>query len=470
MAANLGDIVSTLTLDRRQFQTGMEAASKELGKVRGEITKMAAESAKGNAQAALSLVRLIEKEEELAATAKRAADIEKRAREGVLLHRREELHVLAMQEQAERKVTAAIRQRAFYVQRSRAGGGGMVGGGLGTGLAFGLSDAATAYQFGGARGASLGIANNLPMIGMGLADIGAKAAAAGGSMARFGGILSKFAGPAGMALSVILPLGAGLASYALDAKKAADATEDLEKSLAARAAGRERMDRIAAMGKGEGIGAQEGRVKDARGRLADIDAEIFTHRSAITRLRGAGGSEADVEQGQRALDAALAKRMGIAAEVAAEESALREGRAAMNLRRPRFDMGAFETPSAEQFIDHQAKQDSLFRRPGRQDAARIAALEGDSVGLALVNGLRRRLATLMGQGPQRGGPSLNLPELATRGNSIDRIIDIAKGKAEAAQEAREKRAEEQRGRMVKLLEDLIDAVEDQRGLKPAGIG
>jgi hypothetical protein len=88
MAANLGDIVSTLTLDRRQFQTGMEAASKELGKVRGEITKMAAESAKGNAQSALSLVRLIEKEEELAATAKRAADIEKRAREGVILHRR----------------------------------------------------------------------------------------------------------------------------------------------------------------------------------------------------------------------------------------------------------------------------------------------------------------------------------------------------------------------------------------------
>jgi hypothetical protein len=468
MAANLGDIVSTLTLDRRQFQTGMEAASKELGKVRGEITKMAAESAKGNAQSALSLVRLIEKEEELAATAKRAADIEKRAREGVLLHRREELHVLAMQEQAERKVTAAIQQRAFYVQRSRAGGGGgMAGGGLGTGLAFGLSDAATAYQFGGARSAALAISNNLPMIGMGLADIGAKAAAAGGSMARFGGILSKFAGPAGMALSVILPLGAGLASYALDAKKAADATETLAANLAAAAARREAGDRLAGLRKGEGLDSQKGRVADASGRLSDIDTEIFMLRTGITKLQGSdnAGLIADLE---RQLDAALSQRMGIAAEVETERRALREGQAGLANRRTPFD----GSPSAEQHAAaevRRAQQRLAPQRSAQAEAARAAMLEGDSVGLALVNGLRRRLNSLMGQGQARGGPSLNLPELATRGNSVDRIIDIAKGKAEAAQEARAKRAEEADNRKIRLLQDLIDAVQEQRGLKPAGL-
>ena len=128
--------------------------------------------------------------------------------------------------------------------------------------------------------------------------------------------------------------------------------------------------------------------------------------------------------------------------------------------------------------EHALKQDDLFFAPGRRELARIAGLEEQSIDAAarqgLLAGISQRLATLRKQRDDAGriGVSFNRPELATRGNAVDRIVDIANSKREQAQEAHRKKIEEAHSKEIELLEKLYEEVKNTEGngLKPARLG
>lgn len=101
--------------------------------------------------------------------------------------------------------------------------------------AYGVSDAVTAFQFNGLRGAAIAASNNLPQMGAALSQAGQRMAEAGGAAAKFGGILATIGGPAGLIASIALPLGAMLLPKLLETKseteKAAEAADKWAESL-----------------------------------------------------------------------------------------------------------------------------------------------------------------------------------------------------------------------------------------------
>jgi hypothetical protein len=203
-------------------------------------------------------------------------------------------HQLDRLARLEAALTARIAARAQMLDRARdryvaagtaanlAGGVGMSGGQMAlTAAAYGISDAATAAQFGGAKAAALSLANNLPMLGMGLADVGKGMAEAGGKAAGFGAALAKFAGPAGLVASVALPLGTLLIPKLTETeKKAKDAKKGLDEFADAFA----NIDRVSRDHERFRVGREEGKAGTGRQTGSALTTSIVAARRDLDRL------------------------------------------------------------------------------------------------------------------------------------------------------------------------------------------
>lgn len=476
--AEFGDVVTKLSLDKKQFETGLVSASRELGKVRKDINLASQQAAQGDQQAYLRLVSLVAQEEHLGLTAKRAADIEMRARHQVLGTRAQEIAQIKTQELAEKSLTATVQQRSMI--QSRGGGARGMGG---TGIAFGLQDAVAGYQYGGAQGVANSISNNLPQIGMEVSMMASRFAKAGSLVGRAAGGIARFAGPIGLLASVVLPVAtAGFKklynSLTENARVADGLSGRLEKTRAERA----KSDQLSDLRKGEG-GTLETVRKDAKELQKELDAVVLTHRALVLEVSGRAARDAfqsetqegdlrkqivESEKMMRDLNARIAAARGLESEGAAArrnkerekreaEQEQREGVSALNNR-----------------LDFDAKH-RMFRRQAEEkenaERLRIENVADSSMGRSVMAGLSGGLSRIQRQRESimRGGTSFERPETVSRESSMDKIIAMRGDKAERAAEKHRTEQLKKLDNQQKTLEQIRDAVRNQMPGRPARV-
>lgn len=476
-----GDIVVNVTTDKRQFTSGVASITKDLRKVQSDIAAATTQVAAGNRDAFGSLVQLIQKEEELGRQAKHAADIERLARMEVVSMRQTELHLLAQQEVAEREINRTLMQRTQLPVGVRGGGGTAARGGLGfSGLAFGLSDAATAAQFGGARGASLAIANNLPQIGAEVGAVAARFAQVGGTLGRIAGGVARLAGPLGLVASVGLPLATiGLTKLYEKLTEGARVMEGLDARLES---AREKVsadERLAQLRKGspDAIAAQK---EDAD----KLERELAATREARrTALRGvaiglkAGEFQSDTHKDDlfKQAEEATLKIRELERQVADARRLQQSGEAVRRrlTGEGREYMGQDATLGQRTEYGIRQARERAERRDGeRLEQQRLRDIEEESMRRSVLASLDSREGTLQRQreGLAQSRRSFNLPELATRGNSMDKQIEMAQAKREAAAESQRKMQIDRLDKMIEEIRRVRDAIGDGPTLKPARVG
>ncbi|MBA3313335.1 MAG: hypothetical protein H0T47_08610 [Planctomycetaceae bacterium] len=484
--AGFGDIVTKMTVDKRGFETGLVAVTKDLRKVKTEIGAASLEVARGNNAAMGGLQNLIRREAELGLQSRLAADAEADARRMVMGVRAIEI------QQIETQTLAVQRQGAVAASSARAGGGrGMSA----TGLAYGLSDAATAYQFGGAKGASLAISNNLPQIGQEVASAASKFALAGGTLGRVMGGVARFAGPVGLVASVGLPLlTLGLTKLYSTLTEGSRIAESLETRTDK---AREKQGTAARLGdlrSGE-AGALESQKADTQKLRDEIAVMQETRQSALTGI--ASGLRAGEWQSETQKDdlfgqaeKAAEKIRELQKQLKEAERFQREGEAGLAQRRRTEDFPArLEREQSEQDAIQRRRAEyyggTLEDRRRECEGPEIAERERmrnideqflqrdqESIQRSVLTGLDSKLGSLRQQRDGLSQPrrSFNLPELATRGNSIDKQIGMGAAKGEAVAESQRKMQIEKLDKMIDGVDKLIEAVRStSRPLKPAGI-
>ena len=488
-----GDIVSHFIVDKRQFEGGLAVVKKDLASVRKEIAMIAPAAAAGNKEAFTSLVSLVGVEEHLADVARRTAETEAQARRLVVGQVKEQI----VQEQ---RLEQVIQRRAIvFGQRAQVGGRlgamGAMGGGLGTGLAYGLSDAVTAAQFGGGRAAALSISNNLPQIGQGLANVGAAAAKAGGPLGKIGGLLLKWAGPTGLILSVAVPLAAAFVPALLETESAAEKAEKSLKNLDSRLEkirkeqkDKSTLETLTNRNTESERDAQSKTLEEQRSKVAELRKEYEALQQSLIELTQSSARRDDIDPflfgtGDRE------QLEDIRRQIAENEKRLRETQKELQNQERSLSEGEATrrrvTGEGREFIGQRSTvaQDQEYRlrlvreqsereRTERLEAQRLRNLDEESMQRSILAGFGARRDQLLRQreGLSQSRRSFNLPELATRGNSVDKIIEMAQAKKEAVAESQRKMQLEKLEKQIELLNRLIESVRGIQTLKPARVG
>lgn len=327
-------------------------------------------------------------------------------------------------------------------------------------LSRGAEDAAISFGTSGLQGAIRGSANNL---------------------AAFATLINPMAG-------VVVGLGAALGSVLiprlLETKSAADlakeAVEGLDKKLADIRAEQEGTQNLADL-----RGGKEGSLEDQRKKVEGLRKE---QEALVTSLQSLAKEQSFLENIRDPVFGFDDDRLAaIKREITENEKRLRETR--RTLQTEEFALHEGETvsgPRRREFIGQRSTvaQDQEYRlrlvreqserdRAERLERQRMRDIDEDSMRRSVLASFTGRRDALLRQreGLSQSRRSFNLPELATRGNSVDKIIEMAQAKKEAIAESQRKMQLEKLDKLIELNEKLINAVKDAGpSLKPARVG
>lgn len=480
--AKLGDIVTNLTVDKRSFEAGIKDATKstrrfggslerELRAAQKEVKRLSEEYVSGGKVTRDQLKLAVQGVDRLKARIDAAkvavkslsgemGDLPELARGPMQGPMPLDLHALAMQERAERMSLQGAGGAAPLMGMGR---GGMGGGGRRVNvthalleLSRGAEDAAVSFGTTGLAGAIRGSANN---------------------MAAFATIINPMAG-------VVVGLGAALAAVLIprlmEMKSAADIAREaigtLDEAIAKATERREANERLAGLRSGAGsIEDQRGRVTSAQNELSDVDSTLWSLRVGRDAAVRAGDDSAVSVFDERIAEATQ-RRQEVASRLQTERRFLREGVASQSLRDRRsrqFDEWRMSNIGREDFRNLQRDERRARIQAERDRESQFETVDSELMQRGLVAGLMSRLTSLQQQRGRFEQPSMqsrDLPGVATRGNSIDRIIEIAQAKREAKEESYRKSNIEKLDKQIELLEKLIGEVRDvDTGLVPAGL-
>lgn len=391
---------------------------------------------------------------------------------------------MALEEEAEKTLrVAAARGQASGMGLGGRGGRGMGGADgarmLGTGLAFGLSDAFSAGMYGGFRGAALGAANNLPMVGEGIAAVSAKAAKGTSVFAGLAGVLARFAGPAGLVASVALPFAAALAPALLTAESAADKfkrqAEEVEAALARIKKAREEQERIESLRKDESeLGGQKDRVKTLQGELSDLQKlrdELAIEVSHASRVAGndglwglVNGAGGNLEEARAKMQAVEQQMREKSRELERQSAIEAEGEAAKARRDAWNKKYADIKKEADARVYWQGRaieKERMEREKAREQERFVRGQEESAMQLSAERSLLGRYGMLQRQRREVMQQPLSSANLATstdRNNSVERIAQMIANSRVRAEESRRDSQLEELEYQTRVLEKMYEAL------------